>query len=71
MSIDDVRRIDLGAFGGPPRRPAPGGRGVEAVYRYVVRTASGVLLLDTGLGDAGDGHTLYAHTGRAIRRAGA
>jgi N-acyl homoserine lactone hydrolase len=54
MLIDDVRRIDLGTFVRPAEETGTGRSRVEAVYGYVVRTASGVLLLDTGLGDAGD-----------------
>src|SRR6476661_774863 len=54
MLIDDVRRIDLGTFVRPAEETGTGRSRVEAVYGYVVPTASGVLLLDTGLGDAGD-----------------
>ena len=53
MRIDDVRRIDLGTFVRPAEETGTGQPRVEAVYGYVVRTTAGVLLLDTGLGDAG------------------
>jgi len=52
MRIDDVRRIDLGTFVRPAEETGTGHPRVEAVYGYVVRTSRGVLLLDTGLGDA-------------------
>jgi N-acyl homoserine lactone hydrolase len=54
MRIDDVRRIDLGTFVRPAEETERGRPQVEAVYGYVVRTPDGVLLLDTGLGDAGE-----------------
>ncbi|WP_408896030.1 MBL fold metallo-hydrolase [Nocardioides sp. R1-1] len=53
MRIDDVRRVDLGTFVRPAEETGTGRPRVEAVYGYVVRTATGVLLLDTGLGEAG------------------
>jgi N-acyl homoserine lactone hydrolase len=54
VRIDDVRRIDLGTFVRPAEETGTGQPRVEAVYGYVVRTAGGVLLLDTGLGIADD-----------------
>lgn len=54
MRIDDVRRLDLGTFIRPAAETGTGGPRVEAVYGYVVRTPGGVLLLDTGLGQADD-----------------
>ncbi|WP_151084075.1 MBL fold metallo-hydrolase [Nocardioides cynanchi] len=54
MRIDDVRRLDLGSFVRPAEETGTGRPGVEAVYGYVVRTSAGVLLLDTGLGQADD-----------------
>ena len=53
MRIDDVRRIDLGSFVRPATETGTGRPRVEAVLGYVVRTPAGVLLLDTGLGEAG------------------
>ncbi|KAB2810628.1 N-acyl homoserine lactonase family protein [Pimelobacter simplex] len=53
MRIDDVRRLDLGTFVRPADETGTGQPRVEAVHGYVVRTPAGVLLLDTGLGDAG------------------
>jgi len=52
MLIDDVRRVDLGTFVRPAEEADTGLPRVEAVYGYVVRTPSGVLLLDTGFGIA-------------------
>jgi N-acyl homoserine lactone hydrolase len=52
MRIDDVRRLDLGTFVRPAEETGTGLPGVEVVYGYVVRTPGGVLLLDTGLGEA-------------------
>src|ERR1700749_1604118 len=54
MRIDDVRRIDLGTFVRPAEETETGVPRIEAVYGYEVRTPGGVLLLDTGLGDAGE-----------------
>ncbi len=51
MRIDDVRRLDLGTFVRPAEETGTGLPRVEAVLAYVVRTAAGVLLLDTGLGE--------------------
>ncbi len=59
MRIDDVARLDLGTFVRPAEETGTGSPRVEAVLAYVVRTPAGVLLLDTGLGDAGpatEGH---------------
>ena len=52
MRIDDVRRLDLGTFVRPAEETGTGEPRVEAVYAYAVRTPAGVLLLDTGLGEA-------------------
>jgi N-acyl homoserine lactone hydrolase len=54
MRIDDVRRLDLGTFVRPAEETGTGLPRVEVVYGYVVRTPAGVLLLDTGLGEADD-----------------
>jgi N-acyl homoserine lactone hydrolase len=53
MRIDDVRRLDLGKFTRPPEETGTGEPRTEALLAYVVRTPAGVLLLDTGMGDAG------------------
>src|SRR4051794_20397635 len=52
MRIDDVRRVDLGTFVRPAAETGTGAPRVEVVHGYVVRTPAGVLLLDTGFGDA-------------------
>jgi N-acyl homoserine lactone hydrolase len=54
MRVDDVRRIDLGTFVRPAEETGTSEPRIEAVYGYVVRTPGGVLLMDTGLGDAGE-----------------
>ena len=53
MRIDDVRRLDLGTFTRPPEETGTGSPRTEALLAYVVRTPAGLLLLDTGMGDAG------------------
>lgn len=52
MRIDDVARLDLGTFVRPAAETGTGSPRVEAVLGYVARTPAGVLLLDTGLGEA-------------------
>jgi N-acyl homoserine lactone hydrolase len=52
MRCDDVRRIDLGTFVRPSEETGTGQPRVEAVYGYLFRSSAGLLLLDTGLGDA-------------------
>jgi len=52
MRCDDVRRIDLGTFVRPPEETGTGQPRVEAVYGYLLRSSAGLLLLDTGLGEA-------------------
>ncbi|WP_309504842.1 MULTISPECIES: MBL fold metallo-hydrolase [Nocardioides] len=53
MRIDDVRRLDLGSFTRPMAETGTRSERVERLLAYVVRTPAGVLLLDTGMGDAG------------------
>jgi N-acyl homoserine lactone hydrolase len=52
MRVDDVVRIDFGTFVRPGEETGTGPR-VEPVYGYLAATAAGLLLLDTGFGDAG------------------
>lgn len=52
MRVDDVARIELGTLVRPPRETGTASYRVEPVLGYVVRTRDGVLLLDTGLGEA-------------------
>lgn len=54
MRIDDVARIPLGTFVRPAAETDTGSPRVETVLGYVARTSAGVLLLDTGLGEADD-----------------
>lgn len=49
MNVDDVRRLLLGTFVRPPEETGGAPR-VEAVYAYAVPHASGLVLLDTGIG---------------------
>ena len=53
MRIDDVVRLELGTFVRPAEETGTGSSRVETVLGYVARTPAGVLLFDTGLGDAG------------------
>lgn len=52
MRTGDVVRLDLGTFVRPAEETGTGAPRVEAVLGYVARTPAGVLLLDTGLGEA-------------------
>ena len=51
MQIEDVRRLLLGTFVRPAEETG-GAPKVEAVYAYAVPHASGLVLLDTGIGAA-------------------
>jgi N-acyl homoserine lactone hydrolase len=53
VRVDDVIRLDLGTFVRPVEETGTGSPRVEAVLGYVARTRAGMLLLDTGLGEAG------------------
>ncbi len=52
MRVDDVVRLELGTFVRPAEETGTGSPRVEPVLGYVARTSGGVLLLDTGLGEA-------------------
>ena len=52
MRLDDVVRLELGTFVRPAEETGTERPRVEAVLAYVARTPAGVLLLDTGLGQA-------------------
>jgi N-acyl homoserine lactone hydrolase len=52
IRTDDVRRLDLGTFVRPAEETDSDRPRVEPVYAYAVRTSAGILLLDTGLGEA-------------------
>jgi N-acyl homoserine lactone hydrolase len=54
MRVNDVARLELGTFVRPVEETGTGSARVEAVLGYVARTPGGVLLLDTGLGEAGE-----------------
>lgn len=51
MLAHDVVRLDLGSFVRPPEETGGAPR-IEAVLGYLARTPAGLLLLDTGLGEA-------------------
>jgi N-acyl homoserine lactone hydrolase len=53
MRIADVARLELGTFVRPAEETGTEGPRVETVLGYVARTPAGLLLLDTGLGEAG------------------
>jgi N-acyl homoserine lactone hydrolase len=50
----EIRRLDLGYFVRPAVETGSGEPRVEPVLAYLVRHATGVLLFDTGIGDAGE-----------------
>lgn len=52
MRTEDVARVDLGTFVRPPEETGSGSARVEPVHGYLVRTKGGLLLMDTGLGEA-------------------
>ena len=52
MRIDDVIRLQLGTFVRPPEETGTGSPRVETVLGYLARTPVGLLLMDTGLGEA-------------------
>lgn len=52
MRIDDVSRMLLGTFVRPGEETENGELRVEAVYGYLVRHPRGLLLFDTGIGEA-------------------
>ena len=54
MRVDDVARIELGTFVRPSQETGTGRARIETVLGYVARTPAGLLLLDTGLGEADD-----------------
>jgi N-acyl homoserine lactone hydrolase len=54
MRVDEVVRLELGTFVRPSQETGTGGPRIETVLGYVARTSAGVLLLDTGLGEAGE-----------------
>jgi N-acyl homoserine lactone hydrolase len=54
MRVDDVVRLELGTFVRPSEETGTGGPRVETVLGYLARTDGGLLLLDTGLGEADD-----------------
>jgi N-acyl homoserine lactone hydrolase len=53
MRIEDVTRLELGTFVRPAEETGTGSARVETVLGYVARTPAGLLLFDTGLGEAG------------------
>jgi N-acyl homoserine lactone hydrolase len=66
IRVDDVRRIELGTFVRPPQESGTAEGRVETVLGYVARTRGGLLLLDTGLGEA-DEETETWYRPRRIR----
>jgi N-acyl homoserine lactone hydrolase len=56
VAIEDIGRLMLGTFVRPPEETGTSAPRVEIVLAYVVRHPEGVLLFDTGIGDA-DGET--------------
>jgi N-acyl homoserine lactone hydrolase len=54
VRVSDVVKLELGTFVRPAEETGTGTPRVEAVLGYVARTAAGMLVLDTGLGEAGE-----------------
>jgi N-acyl homoserine lactone hydrolase len=54
LTVDDVRRVHLGRFVRPPEETGTGAPRVEDVFGYLVRHDRGLVLLDTGIGEADD-----------------
>jgi N-acyl homoserine lactone hydrolase len=54
LRIDDINRIPLGRFIRPPEETGTEQPRVEVVIGYLVRHPEGTVLLDTGIGDAGE-----------------
>ena len=54
MQTSDVRRLLLGTFVRPAEETGSGEPKVEGVYGYLVRHPDGLVVLDTGIGDADD-----------------
>jgi N-acyl homoserine lactone hydrolase len=54
MKVDDVRRLDLGTFVRPPDETGTGQPRVEAVYGYAIPHEAGLIVVDTGIGEADD-----------------
>lgn len=52
VRMDDVVRLPLGTFVRPADETGTGSPRVEAVLGYLARTPAGLLLMDTGLGEA-------------------
>lgn len=52
MRTDDVTRLWLGTFVRPAEETGTGHPRLETVYGYLIRHARGLVLLDTGLGEA-------------------
>ena len=55
FTYDDIRRVTLGTFVRPPAETGTGEPRVEVVIAYVVRHPDGLLIFDTGLGQADEG----------------
>ncbi|MFT4263774.1 MAG: MBL fold metallo-hydrolase [Nocardioides sp.] len=70
MRIEQVARIPLGTFVRPAAETGVGAPRVETVLGYVARTPAGVLLLDTGLGEADEETESWYRPRRADLHAG-
>jgi N-acyl homoserine lactone hydrolase len=54
MRVDDVRRLDLGTFVRPADETGTGQPRVEAVHGYAIPHDAGLIVVDTGIGEADD-----------------
>lgn len=52
MKVGDVRRLDFGTFVRPAQETGTGQARVEAVHGYAVPHERGLIIVDTGLGEA-------------------
>jgi N-acyl homoserine lactone hydrolase len=52
VKVEDVRRLDLGTFLRPAQETGTDRPRVEAVYGYAIPHPAGLVVLDTGLGEA-------------------
>jgi N-acyl homoserine lactone hydrolase len=54
MRVDDVRRLDLGTFVRPADETGTGQPRVEDVHGYAIPHGAGLIVVDTGIGEADD-----------------
>jgi N-acyl homoserine lactone hydrolase len=65
VKVEEVRRLDLGTFVRPAVETGTGHARVEAVYGYAIPHESGLIILDTGLGQADEETEAWYRPARA------